>query len=203
MNNNISEIKKNIRRQFLQKRKNLSSQQVIDNSNLICLNFIDNIFNNKNFYEIKSRNSFTALYLASNNEVATLPLINFLLKNNINCCLPRINNFNEIEFVVYQSNSQLIANKKYPKIFEPACGETVNPDIIIVPLVAFDNKLNRLGMGGGHFDKAIKTTRSINSKIKTIGLAYDFQQFKPLLPHEKHDQSLDIIVCEKNIFFAN
>lgn len=203
MDNNISEIKKNIRHKFLHKRKNLSSQQVIERSDLVCLNFINNILNNKKILEIESSNSFIALYLSSNNEVVTSPILDFIIKNNINCCLPRINNFNEIEFIVYQANNQLVANKKFKKILEPANGKIVIPNIIITPLVAFDIKLHRLGMGGGYFDKAIKAHKLVNSKIKTIGLAYDFQLFKPLLPLEKHDQSLDIVVCEKNIFFAN
>ena len=55
--------------------------------------------------------------------------------------------------------------------------KTIEPDILIIPLLAFDKSLSRLGMGGGFFDRTIQYLRSQNSQLITIGLAYDFQEF--------------------------
>jgi len=64
-------------------------------------------------------------------------------------------------------------------------------------LVAFDKKLNRLGYGGGYYDRLIRYLKR-KKKITTIGLAYDFQECN-LIPISKYDQKLDYIVTNKNV----
>ena len=71
------------------------------------------------------------------------------------------------------------------------------PDIMLIPLVAFDKNLNRLGYGGGYYDRIIEFLKK-KKKIITIGLAFDFQKFNSL-PISKFDQKLDYIVTNKNI----
>ena len=68
---------------------------------------------------------------------------------------------------------------------------------LLIPLVAFDKNLNRLGYGGGYYDRIIKFLKK-KKKIITIGLAFDFQKFNSL-PISKFDQKLDYIVTNKNI----
>ena len=80
---------------------------------------------------------------------------------------------------------------------EPSDGKVVYPDILLVPLVAFDRKLNRLGYGAGFYDRLIKSLKKIKN-IVTIGLAFDFQEVY-LMPVSKHDQKLDYIVTNKKI----
>ena len=57
---------------------------------------------------------------------------------------------------------------------EPSDGIIVHPDILLVPLVAFDKKLNRLGYGAGFYDRAITIIKKKKNLI-TIGLGFDFQ----------------------------
>ena len=71
------------------------------------------------------------------------------------------------------------------------------PDILLVPLVAFDKNLNRIGYGGGFYDRYIKKIKKIK-KILTIGLAYSFQKVKKI-PTNKYDKKLDFIITEKKI----
>ena len=66
------------------------------------------------------------------------------------------------------------------------------PNILIVPLVAFDSNRNRIGYGGGFYDRYIKKLK-MKKKILTIGLAYSFQKVKKL-PVTKHDIQLDFII---------
>ena len=62
---------------------------------------------------------------------------------------------------------------------EPTSKKIIYPDILLVPLVAFDKHLNRVGYGGGFYDRYIQKIRK-NKKIKTIGLAYSFQKIKKI-----------------------
>ena len=71
------------------------------------------------------------------------------------------------------------------------------PDIIFVPLVGFDNNLNRLGYGGGFYDRYFENNSKLKKIIK-IGLAFSFQKIKNL-PVNKYDKKLDRIVTEKKI----
>ena len=76
-------------------------------------------------------------------------------------------------------------------------GKIVHPDILLVPLVAFDKNLNRMGYGGGYYDRLIESLKK-KKKIITIGLAFDFQELDTI-PISKYDQKLNYIVTNKNI----
>ena len=73
----------------------------------------------------------------------------------------------------------------------------VFPDVLIVPLVAFDKNKFRLGYGGGYYDRYI-TKILKKKKILTIGLAFSFQKLKKI-PINKFDQKLDYILTDKDI----
>lgn len=75
------------------------------------------------------------------------------------------------------------------------CAAPVEPDILLVPLLAFDNTGYRLGYGGGFYDRTIEKLRHIKP-IVTIGVAYSAQQTRNV-PTDKHDQQLDWILTEK------
>lgn len=70
---------------------------------------------------------------------------------------------------------------------------TLNPkdlDLVIVPGVAFDKHNNRLGRGGGYYDRFLKTIRN----IPTIGLAFDFQIVDHLPSKEAHDVAVSCVL---------
>ena len=188
------------RKHFKEIRSLLDNDEVIKKSNLICENFLDNLFSNL----LEFQNKTFGLYNSAMNEVKTDLLRNFFIANKINFAYPKINfTSDSLDFIKYQYNQTFIRNVKYVNIYEPEIGEIIIPDFIITPLVAFDSKLNRLGMGKGYYDRTIANIYSHNSKIKTIGLAYDFQYSESILPHEKHDWKLDFIGTEKKIIFLN
>ena len=72
------------------------------------------------------------------------------------------------------------------------------PDLILVPLVAFDKRLNRIGYGKGYYDKALIKIKKIKKKMITIGVAYSFQQCDKV-PINKYDYKLDYIFTERGI----
>lgn len=79
----------------------------------------------------------------------------------------------------------------------PAAGEWITPEILIVPLVAFDRKGGRLGYGGGFYDRTLELLRAARPTL-AIGFAYGAQEAENL-PLEATDQPLDMIVTEAEI----
>ena len=70
----------------------------------------------------------------------------------------------------------------------------ITPDVLVVPLLAFDRAGGRLGQGGGHYDRTIADLRT-RTKVFVLGLAYAGQELLEI-PMEAHDQRLDAILTE-------
>lgn len=198
--NNIINEKQILRKHFQALRSSLSKQEVELQSQKICQNFIENLF-----YKLPNiQNKNFGLYQNAFNEVDTSFLKQFFIINEINFSYPRINYSNNlIDFIKYQEHQEFKSNLDYKKIYEPLNGIIIIPDFIITPLLAFDHKLMRLGMGKGYYDRTIAKHKTINSKIKTIGLAFDFQESQSFLNAQKHDQTLDFIATTTKIFSLN
>ena len=80
----------------------------------------------------------------------------------------------------------------------PETSPEVEPDILIIPLLAFDRQGFRLGYGGGFYDRTLEKLR-IRKNIVAIGVGYSAQQMGAV-PHGPHDQPLDYMMTEKEIF---
>jgi 5-formyltetrahydrofolate cyclo-ligase len=76
--------------------------------------------------------------------------------------------------------------------------ERVVPDLLLVPLLAFDRKGGRLGYGGGYYDRTLASLRKQGSVI-AVGIGYEAQK-RDGLPMEAHDQKLDWIVTEQDVW---
>ena len=134
-------------------------------------------------------------YYPINNEIDDLEILKNLEKKKIKISLPVIEKNFKINFIKCSLNDPFVINNY--GIPEPGEGKVVYPDILLIPLVAFDKKLNRLGYGAGFYDRFIKFLKK-KKNIITIGLAFDFQEVY-LIPVSKHDQKLDYIVTNKKI----
>lgn len=75
----------------------------------------------------------------------------------------------------------------------------VTPEVLLVPLLAFDELGNRLGYGGGFYDRTIAAFKVQNPELITIGLAYEGQKIAHV-PVDDYDQKLDIIVTDQKIY---
>lgn len=135
-----------------------------------------------------------ALYRAMGSEMDVEPLARTLLRQGRRLSLP----------VVVRRDEAMIFRRWTPDDpLEPdmaGCpaplplAETVVPDLVIVPLLAFDDTGARLGQGGGHYDRTLAQLRR-NTEVLAIGLAYAGQRLDRL-PIEAHDQALDGILTE-------
>lgn len=196
MQNEIDSFKSTLRTLYKQRRDKLSQEEIQKQSTEINSNFIKNLLPQ---LQAKFPQAVFSLYISDGKEVATDLIAGHFINSHINFCYPKIikKNFH-LEFVASEQNQLFAPNIFYPKILEPKDGKKVLPDILIMPLLAFDSDLTRLGMGGGFFDRTIEFLK-INKKIITIGLAYDFQRSTTLLPKAKTDRALDFIVLPHEI----
>lgn len=74
----------------------------------------------------------------------------------------------------------------------------IDPDILLVPLSAFDRTGHRIGYGAGHYDRAIDRLKAKGHSPKLIGIAFDCQEVASV-PAEPHDVPLDAILTESGI----
>ena len=134
-------------------------------------------------------------YYPINFEVDDLKLLEKLEKKNFNISLPVVKKNFQMDFYQWSFSDPLKINKY--GIPEPETKNVVYPDVILIPLVAFDKNLNRLGYGGGYYDRII-TSLSKKKKIIKIGLALTVQKVDKV-PINVYDQKLDYIVTNKYI----
>ena len=111
--------------------------------------------------------------------------------------------FDDLAFPVSLKNGEMEAHigDKFTtgkfRIFEPYKGQRINPkelEYIIVPLVGFDAKKNRLGHGWGYYDRFLKQTDALK-----IGVAFEIQKVDEVIT-DKDDVPLDLIITEKTIY---
>jgi 5-formyltetrahydrofolate cyclo-ligase len=86
-------------------------------------------------------------------------------------------------------------------IREPeAAAPAVDPELLFVPLAAFDRRGHRIGYGAGHYDRALARLRA-SGPIRAVGVAYAISEIAAA-PAEAHDQRLDFILTEREWIVA-
>ena len=177
--------KSQIRKKILKiRKKNFDKNFKINSDKLIS--FLKT--NKSNFKNIGG-------YYPSNYEIDDLEILELLKKKKFNVSLPIIKKDNQMNFFKWSNNEPLKINKF--GIPEPVSSRIFYPDILLIPLVAFDSNLNRLGYGEGFYDRYIQKIEKIKKIIK-IGLAFSFQKTSSI-PINQHDKRLDFIITEKEI----
>ena len=134
-------------------------------------------------------------YYPSNYEIDDLEILDLLIKKDFKISLPIIKKNNQMNFFKWSNNDPLKINKF--GIPEPVPSKILYPDILLVPLVGYDNDLNRLGYGGGFYDRYIEKIEKVKKVIK-IGLAFSYQRIKSV-PVNQYDKKLNFIITEKEI----
>lgn len=187
--------RKNIRQEVRYKRSQLSDLHQQEQAVLLCEKLIRQT-------EVKHAKKI-AIYLANDGELNTQPFINWCWHNEISVYLPVIHPFSKgnLLFLKYSETSILIKNKYgilEPKLDVRNIITVNNLDIIFTPLVAFDQRGNRLGMGGGFYDRTlanwhIQYQQNKQTKLLPIGLAHDCQKIEKI-PFESWDIPLPIII---------
>ena len=140
-------------------------------------------------------------YYPSNYEVNILSFLGKVSKKKFKIALPVIKASGGMSFRSWIFKEPLYVNKF--GILEPKSSKKkIIPDLIMVPLVAFDNRLNRIGYGKGYYDRSLKKINQIKKNAISLGIAYSFQKCQKI-PTNKHDFKLDYIFTEKGIINSN
>ena len=178
-------IKNKLRSKILKLRKFNSYKKLKINPNKLFSILKKNKFNFKS----------VGGYYPYNYEVDDLEILDLFRKKKFNISLPIIKINNQMDFYEWSQDVPLKINKY--GIIEPISLKKVYPDLIFVPLVAYDRYLNRLGYGGGFYDRYIERVMKVKNVIK-IGFAYSYQELNKI-PTNTNDKRLDFIVTEKEI----
>ena len=175
--------KSQIRKKILKIRKQKKIKKFIFNFNLIL-----NILKKK-----KVSGKIIGGYYPYNREIDILQILEKFEKKNFITSLPKIKKNSQMNFFQWSTNDPLAINKF--GIPEPISEMVRYPDVLLLPLVAFDKDFNRIGYGGGFYDRYIKKIRK-RKKVLTIGFAYTFQKVKKI-PTNNYDIKLDFIITNK------
>ena len=177
-----------LRNRFLLQRKKKYSKTKKFNFKLI-FNLIRKHFHKKKI--------IIAGYYPSNYEVDILNFLEKASKKKFKIALPVIKSSNAMSFKSWIFKEPLYVNKF--GILEPKnTKKEIIPNLIMVPLVAFDGRLNRIGYGKGYYDRSLRKISKIKKNTISLGIAYSFQKCHKV-PVNKHDFKLDYIFTEKGI----
>ena len=176
-----------IRRKFFLKRKtkyfDISGKYFLPLVNIIKKKFR----NKKNI----------SLYYPNSYEINIFKIFDVEYFKCFNYSLPIIEKKKEMNFYKWKKNEILVLSKY--GIPEPIKTKKIVPNIILVPLLAFDKYKNRIGYGKGYYDKYLNKYLKIYKDILTVGVAFSFQRSHNLPVNEK-DFRLNYILTEKGIF---
>lgn len=143
------------------------------------------------FLNLKTPRIISGFY-PTRDEIDCLPLLATLQGEGHTLALPVIKAKGEpLLFRKWQSGAPVEPGTFKVPVPPPSC-EEVEPDIFLVPLLAYDRSGYRLGYGGGFYDRTLAKARTKRS-IMTIGLAYDTQEV-PNVPRETYDERLDWVL---------
>jgi len=134
-----------------------------------------------------------ALYLASDGEIDTTPLVLLCRRSRKQLYLPVIQADDSLLFRLWTTDSALASNRfgiPEPPADAPRCPAT-ELDVVILPLVAWDRNGGRLGMGGGFYDRTLAATPG---PVK-VGLAHAVQE-TTRIPQDEWDVTLDFVATD-------
>ena len=177
--------KSQIRKIILKKRFNFNFK----NKKINYLNLIKLI-------KTLSKNRKVGLYYPIGSEVSTIEIIQYLRKKKYTISLPVLEKSSKMSFYEWNEKSPLKINNF--GIPEPIKLKKITPLTLIIPMVAFDDKLNRLGYGGGFYDRYISKLEK-TEKILKIGLALSCQKINKV-PTSRFDKKMNYIFTENKVF---
>ena len=137
-------------------------------------------------------------YSPIRNEIDPAPLMLKLALAGARLALPVVNaRGKSLTFRAWSPNDRLVLGSLGIPEPSPAAAELI-PDVMLVPLAAFDRAGHRIGYGAGHYDHTFAHLRKSDA-VMGIGLAFSVQE-TPAIPALSHDVALDFVLTEKDVF---
>lgn len=139
-----------------------------------------------------------AFYLANDGEINTAPAIKMARRAACKIYLPKVESNKSLSFHRFA----LLSPKKLNQYnIQEVCSLTLpvkELDIVFLPLVGFDRVGNRLGMGGGYYDRTLEGVHNSARRPLLVGLAYSEQELANI-ESSSHDVKLDCVVTENEV----
>lgn len=150
-----------------------------------------------------------ACYLPNDGEIDTGPIIDWLLQRGKSCYLPVLShiNGNKLLFAPVGYDTDMGINRfgiPEPVVRNRDLVRPINLDLVLLPLVGFDKTGNRIGMGGGYYDRSLQTMRYRQHWLKPrlFGVAHDIQKLDHI--HARTwDVPLQGVVTDRSIYLSN
>ncbi|CBV40905.1 5-formyltetrahydrofolate cyclo-ligase [Halomonas elongata] len=191
--------RRELRRELRRRRRELDPREQAAASRRLChaLRRLPEVF----------RARHVALYLPNDGEIDPTPLLPWLARRSARAYLPVLRPLapNTLWFVHYHGDTPMVTNRF--GISEPDTRHGAHRarrraawalDVVLLPLVGFDDDGQRIGMGGGFYDRTFAFTRRPGPRPRLIGLAHDCQRVERL-PTASWDVPLDAIVSDRRI----
>lgn len=173
--------KKQLRDQIRQRKRAMTEAEIVQKSESLAQQFLDSSL----YQQAKTLYG----YLPYNQEVRTLPILRQALADGKQVAVPKVYG-DFMRFILLPDLSKV--EKGYSGIPEPIADGPIATDgtaLVLMPGLAFDPQGNRMGYGGGFYDKFLQA----EPNHPTVALCYDFQ----ILPHldaEEHDIPVDLVI---------
>ena len=182
-------MKKPIRSEYLAKRKQFSTTEINIWSQAIAQQFLTADFLNLDTFHI-------FVSMSKFNEVNTQYIIDELWRQGKDVIVPKMND-RELLNCRYESDTKMVENSW--GILEPEVCESVphsQIDVVFVPLLIADKKGNRIGYGGGYYDRFLPL---LNKDTKFVGINF-FEPVEDEIPNDDYDILLDYLITPNEIY---
>ena len=139
-----------------------------------------------------------AAYFAVNGEIGLDPVIDYALAQGKQIYLPNLDQ-QSLRFSPYFREQKMRINKfklPEPDVSESEMLQPTELDLVLAPLVVFDVDRNRIGMGGGFYDRSFAFRKQGIDKPVLVGVAHEMQKVDRIIP-EKWDVRLDRVVTDQ------
>jgi 5-formyltetrahydrofolate cyclo-ligase len=177
------------RQLFKKHRSELTDNEVKDLNKAIFKNLLKTELFKKTYYHIYLSNSL-------NNEVETDEVIKLLFKKNKRVYVPKIMDENLIHIEINKNTSY---SENQFSVREPSSANTSDPkifDVVFIPLLAYDKSGERVGYGGGYYDRFLLNTKK---NVLKVGLSF-YEPVEKILNVEEHDIKLDYVITPKIVY---
>ncbi len=182
------ETKRSLREEALARRDALEMEVRIDRAWLMAGYAAEIAFN---------PGTIISGFLPIRSEIDARPMMAELRKMGAQLCLPAVVSKTEITFRRFDRQGELIP-AGFGTLAPPKDAPVLDPQIMLVPLSAFDARGHRIGYGAGHYDRAIAKLIDKGMAPRLIGLGFDCQRVMHV-PDEAHDMPLEAIITESGL----
>lgn len=177
-----------LRAECLEKRARMDTHAAVQASGRLCAHLLNAI----------AEPAIVAGYRPVRGEIDPSEALQQLAARGHTLCLPVVEGALLPLFFRRWEFGEKLEKGRYDIDVPPVHQPHLMPDVVIVPLVAFDAKGHRLGYGAGYYDRTIHALRQAKAHVQIIGAAYASQQADSI-PAAAHDERLDAVVTENGM----